>query len=158
MSAGLLRNSVNKFHYHHHHLWHKHSIADTIGAPITRIHHWQQPSQPYSRFPHSIYRRAKELNLSVPNVLLSSRYSSTETSNSKIAFVGWYLGMIKSRPILTKSITSALIYTAADLSSQVWNPSVLFIKSNSNSSFSSIVDVTKCAMVGFGDVEFIWKN
>ncbi|KAM7474734.1 hypothetical protein LguiB_021977 [Lonicera macranthoides] len=117
MSAGFLRNSVNKCYYHHH-LWHRHSIADTIGAPTTRIHHRQQQSQPYSWFPHSIYRRVKELNFSVPNVLLSSRYSSTATSNSKIAFVGWYLGMIKSRPILTKSITSALIYTAADLSSQ----------------------------------------
>ncbi|KAK3035746.1 hypothetical protein RJ639_033448 [Escallonia herrerae] len=39
-------------------------------------------------------------------------------SASRIPLVGWYLGLIKTKPILTKSITSALIYTAADLSSQ----------------------------------------
>ncbi|KAA8545788.1 hypothetical protein F0562_020761 [Nyssa sinensis] len=36
----------------------------------------------------------------------------------RLGFIGWYLGMVKSQPILTKSITSALVYTAADLSSQ----------------------------------------
>ncbi|KAK7280274.1 hypothetical protein RJT34_25336 [Clitoria ternatea] len=48
----------------------------------------------------------------------SSSASATATSLSKVGFVGWYLGMIKSWPILTKSVTCALIYTAADLSSQ----------------------------------------
>ena len=40
-------------------------------------------------------------------------------SSSSVGFVGWYLGMVKSRPVLTKSVTSSLIYIAADLSSQV---------------------------------------
>ena len=39
--------------------------------------------------------------------------------SSSVGFVGWYLGMVKSRPVLTKSVTSSLIYIAADLSSQV---------------------------------------
>ncbi|CAF2038041.1 hypothetical protein YC2023_105841 [Brassica napus] len=39
-------------------------------------------------------------------------------SSSSVGFVGWYLGMVKSRPVLTKSVTSSLIYIAADLSSQ----------------------------------------
>lgn len=54
----------------------------------------------------------------------SSSSSSTATSISKVGFVSWYLGMIKSWPILTKSVTSSLIYIAADLSSQV--PLVFF--------------------------------
>ncbi|KAH9625010.1 hypothetical protein KSS87_020699 [Heliosperma pusillum] len=36
----------------------------------------------------------------------------------RIGFVGWYLGMINSRPVLTKSLTSSLIYVAADFTSQ----------------------------------------
>ncbi|XP_010530711.1 PREDICTED: PXMP2/4 family protein 3-like [Tarenaya hassleriana] len=47
----------------------------------------------------------------------SSSMAST-ASIAKVGFVGWYLGMVKSRPVLTKSITSSLIYIAADLSSQ----------------------------------------
>ncbi|KMZ63608.1 hypothetical protein ZOSMA_3G00890 [Zostera marina] len=42
---------------------------------------------------------------------------STTTSRSK-RLVNWYLEMIESRPILTKSITASLIFTVADLSSQ----------------------------------------
>lgn len=33
--------------------------------------------------------------------------------------VAWYLGSIEARPLLTKSITAAAIYTVADLTSQV---------------------------------------
>lgn len=45
--------------------------------------------------------------------------SSSSSSSSSVGFVGWYLGMLKSRPVFTKSVTSSLIYIAADLSSQV---------------------------------------
>lgn len=48
----------------------------------------------------------------------SSASSASSSSLSRIGFVGWYLGMVKSRPVLTKSVTSSLIYMAADLSSQ----------------------------------------
>ncbi|GKE84333.1 PXMP2/4 family protein 4-like protein, partial [Tanacetum coccineum] len=33
-------------------------------------------------------------------------------------FVGWYMDMLKTRPVFTKSVTSGLIYTIADFSSQ----------------------------------------
>ncbi|KAK9097199.1 hypothetical protein Sjap_022696 [Stephania japonica] len=49
-------------------------------------------------------------------------YSSSSSSSwslcSGSAVVGWYLGMIKSHPVLTKSITCGSIYMAADVSSQ----------------------------------------
>ncbi|KAL1812040.1 hypothetical protein ACET3Z_022105 [Daucus carota] len=54
--------------------------------------------------------------------LINSRYCSTTSSSSKNGFVGWYLGLIKSRPILTKAVTSGIIYTAADFSSQMISP------------------------------------
>ncbi|XP_061373913.1 uncharacterized protein LOC133316205 [Gastrolobium bilobum] len=78
-------------------------------------------SKPYFRLPDFL-RKPREYEIS-PSLFSSSFCSSssspaTTASHSKVGFVGWYLGMIKSWPILTKSVTSALIYTAADLSSQ----------------------------------------
>lgn len=73
-----------------------------------------------------LHGRAKETGLSpfsssscFVSGFCSSSSSSSSASVSKIGFVGWYLGMVKSRPVLTKSVTSSLIYIAADLSSQV---------------------------------------
>ena len=110
MNAGLLRNGGKSYHTIQS-LLQRHSIADSIGAPIlrNRPHHQQQ----------SIYGKTREFQFSSPNILFSSPFSSTAVSSQKVGLVGWYLGMVKSRPILTKSITSALIYTIADLSSQV---------------------------------------
>ncbi|RCV19073.1 hypothetical protein SETIT_3G354800v2 [Setaria italica] len=34
--------------------------------------------------------------------------------------VGWYLGLLDARPVLTKSVTAATIFTAADLTSQMF--------------------------------------
>lgn len=45
---------------------------------------------------------------------------SSNSSSSKLGFVGWYLGKLESHPLTTKSITSSLIYLAADLTSQVF--------------------------------------
>ncbi|XP_057464848.1 uncharacterized protein LOC130754627 [Actinidia eriantha] len=119
MSAGFLRNGGKSYHSIHS-LLQRHSIADSIRAPIVRRRpHQQQQSKAYDgRFPHSIYRKIREFEFSSPSTFFSSPFSSTAVSSQKVGLVGWYLGMVKSRPILTKSITSALIYTTADLSSQ----------------------------------------
>ncbi|KAL6560761.1 hypothetical protein OROGR_004320 [Orobanche gracilis] len=73
-----------------------------------------------SDFPHSVLQKAKETGFYSPSVISSifSSSGSSSYSSSNFRLVGWYLGMIKTRPIVTKSITSAFIYTAADLSSQ----------------------------------------
>ncbi|KAK9056632.1 hypothetical protein SSX86_023994 [Deinandra increscens subsp. villosa] len=102
----------SKSHIYIHALWKRQSISNSIGAPITRPH-FEQPKASYSRFPQ---RKVKEVEFPVPFAGTTIKGFSSAISNSGI--VGWYLGMIKTRPILTKSITSALIYTAADLSSQ----------------------------------------
>lgn len=65
------------------------------------------------------FRRAKETGVSPSPSLGFSSSSSSSASISKVGFVGWYLGMVKSRPVVTKSVTCSLIYIAADLSSQV---------------------------------------
>ncbi|KAF9621244.1 hypothetical protein IFM89_016738 [Coptis chinensis] len=76
----------------------------------------------YSKFP-LLFRKFKDTAISTPS-LYSSSSSASSTSSSVLSwfvengFVGWYLGMIKSHPVLTKSVTSASIYTAADFTSQ----------------------------------------
>ncbi|KAF8111916.1 hypothetical protein N665_0071s0055 [Sinapis alba] len=62
------------------------------------------------------YFRSKQTRIAPPSS--SGFCSSSSSSSSSVGFVGWYLGMVKSRPVLTKGITSSLIYIAADLSSQ----------------------------------------
>ncbi|KAF9600762.1 hypothetical protein IFM89_012206 [Coptis chinensis] len=69
-----------------------------------------------------------------------SSSSSSSSLTSKNGFIGWYLGMLESRPILTKSITSSLIYTFADLSSQA-------ITGSSSDSFDLI---RTSRMAGYG--------
>lgn len=54
-----------------------------------------------------------------PPPSLRTYSSSSKSSSISSGFLGWYLRMIDSRPLLTKSITSSLIYAAADLTAQV---------------------------------------
>lgn len=51
--------------------------------------------------------------------ILRKSYSSA-SSKTQVGFLGWYLGALESRPIITKSVSSAVIYAAADLTSQVF--------------------------------------
>ncbi|KAK9044255.1 hypothetical protein V6N11_072569 [Hibiscus sabdariffa] len=94
--------------------------------PINRIHPFlrnqtQAQTREYFRFPN-VVRKVREYE--IPPSLFTSPFSSSSSSSSstasfgKVGFVGWYLGMVKSWPVLTKSVTSSAIYIAADLSSQ----------------------------------------
>ncbi|CAN0905588.1 PXMP2/4 family protein 4 [Linum grandiflorum] len=50
----------------------------------------------------------------------SSRWFSTSSpSKSRFGFIRWYLDRLESRPMLTKAITTSLIYAAADLTAQM---------------------------------------
>ncbi|XP_062203887.1 uncharacterized protein LOC133906117 [Phragmites australis] len=48
-----------------------------------------------------------------------SRKSGAVGAGTGVGVVGWYLGLLDARPVLTKSVTAAAIFTAADLSSQM---------------------------------------
>ncbi|KAK1395124.1 hypothetical protein POM88_014180 [Heracleum sosnowskyi] len=120
MAAGVLRNAI-KQKFPGHYIQQRHSFSDrftktpatnNITSPSHYNNYSQQSKAYYSRFPQSIYRKAKEVDFSGPVNVISTPFLS------KSGLVGWYLNMIKTRPILTKSITSALIYTVADFSSQ----------------------------------------
>ncbi|KAH6767069.1 Peroxisomal membrane 22 kDa family protein [Perilla frutescens var. hirtella] len=85
----------------------KHSLPDPPEKIGNNLAHQLQQSKWSSRFPHSISRKCKEL-----------QFSTIFSSTPQFGFVNWYLGMIKTRPVATKSVTASIIYTAADLSSQ----------------------------------------
>ncbi|XP_019169141.1 PREDICTED: protein SYM1-like [Ipomoea nil] len=112
-----------------YHLWKESSAVDSVGASkLLRTHHCHQQAKVYYRFPQSILKKTKEVELSVPSIIslpFSSRSSSTAAAAAKAGLVGWYLELLKTRPILTKSITCAVIYTAADFSSQILSGSSL---------------------------------
>ncbi|CAH1444970.1 unnamed protein product [Lactuca virosa] len=137
MNTSVLRNG-NKVQ----NIWRSHSVSGSIGVPIHRSHVRREPQLSkafYSRFPG---RKTKDLEFSVPVRSISSKTNGKTllASITNSAAIGWYLGMIKTRPILTKSITSALIYTAADFTSQTMTRSS-----------SEAYDVIRtCRMAGYG--------
>ncbi|XP_059460813.1 uncharacterized protein LOC132189966 [Corylus avellana] len=74
----------------------------------------QQQWRAYARFPTQLSKTRGPNTSSSP-----SSSSSSHSSYTKAAFVGWYLGKLESWPLITKCISSSLIYTAADLTSQM---------------------------------------
>ena len=123
MSAAFLKNPTKVSHVlMQRQLMNR--VIDPIRVPSSPFLRNEVQSRPYLRLPDFL-RKPREYEIS-PS-LFSSPFCSSSSSSSattaaslaKVGFVGWYLGMVKSWPILTKSVTSALIYTAADISSQV---------------------------------------
>jgi len=119
MSGSFMRNSTIP------RLLRIHTITDPAAATTTTTVHsilrqQHQTRRAYFDF-SNFFKRSREYNELSPSSLLTSSFSSKAGTSefSKFGFVGWYLGMVKSRPVLTKSATSSLIYIAADLSSQV---------------------------------------
>lgn len=83
---------------------------------LTKHQHWRA----YARFPSQFSKiKGPRTSSSHP---WSFSSSTSSPSYSKAGFVGWYLSKLESRPLITKSISSCLIYTAADLTSQVKKP------------------------------------
>lgn len=68
---------------------------------------------PKNKTTHFHYRTSQTNNRSF------SSSSSCSNNSKKLGFVGWYLRKLETYPVLTKCITSSLIFTAADLTSQV---------------------------------------
>ncbi|KAK2420716.1 Peroxisomal membrane 22 kDa (Mpv17/PMP22) family protein [Trifolium repens] len=67
--------------------------------------------------PHDFLHRISHPSFSPTNK--ASFCSSSNSNSEKVGFVGWYLRKLENHPIITKSITSSLIFTAADLTSQM---------------------------------------
>ncbi|KAJ4836578.1 hypothetical protein Tsubulata_039787 [Turnera subulata] len=57
--------------------------------------------------------------LKPPSQSLSTSSSSDGNSKLKAGFIGWYLGKLDSRPVLTKTMTTSMIFAAADFTAQM---------------------------------------
>nr|GMD02683.1 PXMP2/4 family protein 4-like [Ipomoea batatas] len=80
------------------------SLRNGLKARRSLYHLWKESSVGASKIrTHHCHQQAKV---------------SAAAAAAKAGLVGWYLELLKTRPILTKSLTCAVIYTAADLSSQ----------------------------------------
>ncbi|RRT71796.1 hypothetical protein B296_00029083 [Ensete ventricosum] len=71
---------------------------------------FKQPSSGHAPASPSLYS---------PSLSPATAAAASSSSSIRNGFVGWYLGMIEARPILTKSLTAGAIFTAADISSQI---------------------------------------
>nr|DAD41460.1 TPA_asm: hypothetical protein HUJ06_015783 [Nelumbo nucifera] len=114
MSGGWFLRNVGKRYLHP--LLERRSLPNSFvstEAPILA----KQQSRTYSPIPLLLFRKVKESG-NTTSFYPSSRFFSSSSSSSSNSFIGWYLGMIESRPVLTKSITAGLIYSVADLSAQ----------------------------------------
>ncbi|KAL8541562.1 hypothetical protein ACS0TY_002722 [Phlomoides rotata] len=119
MATALLKNSLLRAHCDRHFTYFawkrsfKYTISGQAASPsntANRLHRL--------RLKHSDFPKPKHMEFPSPNTI-SSRFSSTTSSSSqKFRLVRWYLNSLNNRPIATKSITAALIYTVADLTSQ----------------------------------------
>ncbi|KAK6159234.1 hypothetical protein DH2020_006548 [Rehmannia glutinosa] len=119
MAAALTKSGLLKTRNRRslHYLWNR-SIKCSIPDPVINTTNSLHQPKRFSRFTHTVFRKTKEVDFSAPSTVSSHFSSRASSSSQKTGLVGWYLNMLKTRPISTKCITSALIYTAADVSSQ----------------------------------------
>lgn len=104
--------------------------------PFVQFHASTTPS-PSSSFPALPNHHHLNIRPYFRSPFLSKNHISSSSSTSAAAaaatnglrngLISWYLGMIEARPVLTKSITAGVIFTAADVSSQVMTDSIMFV-------------------------------
>ncbi|XP_062164762.1 uncharacterized protein LOC133871346 isoform X2 [Alnus glutinosa] len=121
MGCNFLRNvsKWSRLRVHETRLFIAHVGSFTAEAQCLSKH---QQWRAYARFPTQPSKTRGANTSSSPSRPCSSSPSSSASSHSsysKAAFVGWYLGKLESWPLITKCISSSLIYTAADLTSQM---------------------------------------
>lgn len=51
----------------------------------------------------------------------SKSASSANPDSSKNGFLGWYLGKLNSHPLITKGVSTSVIFTLADVTAQVYS-------------------------------------
>ncbi|KAF7820363.1 PXMP2/4 family protein 4 [Senna tora] len=113
---------------------------------------------PCVRYYHQVRKSWRKSISSRPSLApsISSREfsSSSYCSSSKVGFVGWYLRKLERQPVITKSITSSLIFVASDLTAQT-------ITSSSPSASYDLIRTLRMAIYGLlilGPSQHLWFN
>ncbi|XP_059637441.1 protein sym1-like [Cornus florida] len=82
-----------------------------------------------------------------------SSSASSSSSYSKMGLLVWYLGKLESRPLLTKSVTAAFIFAAADLTSQT-----ITMSSFGSFDFLRTLRMAGYGMLILGPAQHMWYN
>lgn len=103
--------------------WFRRLLTRCPNSPSISNHpHQQCRRRIFTRAHHQLDKFIRVSNNAPPfhfSLVRFNLYSSSSGSDSKMGFLKWYLGMLESRPVITKAISSSLIYAAADLTSQM---------------------------------------
>ncbi|KAL9252021.1 PXMP2/4 family protein 3-like protein [Drosera capensis] len=92
-------------------------------------------ARPFSSFASSLLGKKQFTGKQRIKAFISSRSSFStsresasisSTSGSKNGLLGWYLRMLETRPLVTKGISSSVIYTLSDVTSQTLPKSDMF--------------------------------
>lgn len=81
--------------------------------------------QYFRRNYHRLTKTTPHPYASLPPKLVASFSSSP--SRKPGGFVGWYLRLLQTHPIATKSVTTSLVFAAADVTSQVITSRKVFV-------------------------------
>ncbi|KAI9112654.1 hypothetical protein K1719_016320 [Acacia pycnantha] len=84
---------------------------------------------------------------------ITSSNSSSSSSFLKFGFVGWYLRKLETHPVVTKSITSSLIFVAADLTSQT-----ITMSSSDSYDLRRTLRMATYALFILGPSQHMWFN
>ncbi|WOL01679.1 protein SYM1 [Canna indica] len=154
---------------------HRLLLHNHIRAPISGV--LFQPSTPHARvctrFPLlscNIRKPPTRLSATASSVLSSPTVSASAAAaaaaataaatasaspiSSRIGILSWYLGMIQTRPVITKSVTAATIFAAADMFSQ----QMATLASPRNLDFVRILRMAGYGLLVLGPSLHLWFN
>ncbi|KAK1317414.1 hypothetical protein QJS10_CPA05g01286 [Acorus calamus] len=116
--------------------------TDSLGRALPRelLRQWMPFNVPSRHLCNQFRGSSGGVGPSISSVSINADSAAAATKTSARGFVSWYLGMIESRPVLTKGITAGLIFIAADVSSQIIT----------NRSLHSYDPVRTMRMAGYG--------
>ncbi|XP_045814094.1 PXMP2/4 family protein 4-like [Trifolium pratense] len=128
-----------------------HDLSTTFRQCPPHVRRFHPLNKPHD-FPHRISLRSS-FSPKTKASFSSSSSSSSKSNSKKVGFVDWYLRKLETYPVITKSITSSLIFTAADLTSQM-------ITSSSSASYD-LKRTFRMAIYGgliLGPSQHMWFN
>ncbi|KAL9243997.1 hypothetical protein vseg_017820 [Gypsophila vaccaria] len=95
------------------------------GNPLLKSHLHQQHQQQQYNYRTFSFVKSHLKNKPICSSKFYSLHSYSTSSynninyNNKNGFLKWYLGLLQTRPFITKSVSSSLIFCAADVTSQI---------------------------------------
>ncbi|KAK9691298.1 hypothetical protein RND81_09G187900 [Saponaria officinalis] len=120
--------------------------------PLLKPHQQQQQQHRTFTFLNS-HLRNKPFCSRFKSKFYPINYYSTNSYNSKSGFLKWYLGLLQTRPFITKSISSSLIFCAADVTSQI-----ITLSPSGSYDMLRTIRIAAYGLLIMGPSQHIWFN